>query len=250
MTRRSLLAIEVIAPVIAVLAILVFTLTADSYYFPPLPDVVRTFFETWMSDRFWSDLVPSLRRMAVAYLLCVVLGVAIGVLLAQSRRLMTAVEPILEFLRALPGPALIPFGILLFGIGDTMKIFIIVLGAIWPILMNTVEGVRSVDTAMLHMARVYQLPRHAVFTKIILRSASPRILAGMRTSLSLTIILMVVSEMVGSSNGVGFSVLQAQRSFAISEMWSGILLLGLIGYLANLVFLSFEKRALFWTRRQ
>ncbi|MET0930818.1 MAG: ABC transporter permease subunit [Aeromicrobium sp.] len=248
MTRRSLLAIEIITPLLVVAAILVFTVSADSYYFPPLPDVVETFFQTWMSDRLVSDLLPSLRRMGIAYVLCVVLGVGAGVVLAQSRRLMIAVEPILEFLRALPGPALIPFGILLFGIGDTMKIFIIVLGAVWPILMNTVEGVRGVDTALLHMARVYHLPRRAVY-RIILRSASPRILAGMRTSLSLTIILMVISEMVGSTNGVGFAVLQAQRSFAIPEMWSGILLLGLIGYLANLVFLALEKRALFWTRR-
>lgn len=248
MTRRSLLAIEIITPILVVAAILAFTLTADSYYFPPLPDVVETFFQTWMSERLVTDLLPSLRRMGIAYVLCVVLGVAAGVVLARSPRLMTAVEPILEFLRALPGPALIPFGILLFGIGDTMKIFIIVLGAIWPILMNTVDGVRGVDTALLNMARVYHLPRRAV-VGIILRSASPRILAGMRTSLSLTIILMVISEMVGSTNGVGFAVLQAQRSFAIPEMWSGILLLGLIGYLANLVFLAFEKRALFWMRR-
>ncbi len=249
MTRRGLLAVEVICPVLAVVAIAIATSVSDSYYFPSLVGVVQSFVETWLGERFVSDLLPSLQRMAIAYVLCVVLGVGIGVVLARTPRLMTAVEPVLEFLRALPGPALIPFGILLLGIGDSMKIFIIVLGAIWPILMNTVDGVRGVDQSLLHMAKVYKLPRRAVFTKIILRAASPRILAGMRTALSLTIILMVVSEMVGSTNGVGFSVLQAQRSFAVAEMWSGILLLGLIGYLANLAFLSFEKRALFWARQ-
>lgn len=248
MTRRTLLAIEIAAPVALLLALTGVTLALDSYYFPSLPSIVVTFFETWMSERLVTDLLPSLQRMGIAYTLSVILGVGIGVMLARTPRLATATEPILEFLRALPGPALIPFGILLFGIGDTMKIFIIVLGAVWPILMNTVDGVRGVDQALLHMAKVYKLPRRAVFTKIILRSASPRIIAGMRTSLSITIILMVVSEMIGSTNGVGFSVLQAQRSFAIAEMWSGILLLGLLGYAANLAFLAFEKRVLFWTR--
>ncbi|WP_116951810.1 ABC transporter permease [Jiangella endophytica] len=250
MTRRTLLAIEIVCPALAVLAIAIFTSRADSYYFPPLSGVVQSFADIWLSERLVSDLLPSMQRMAIAYAICVVAGVGAGMVLARTPRLMTACEPILEFLRALPGPALIPFGILLFGIGDTMKIFIIVLGAIWPILMNTVDGVRGVDPALLHMARVYRLPRRVVFSKIILRSASPRILAGMRTALSLTIILMVVSEMVGSTNGVGFSVLQAQRTFAVSEMWSGILLLGLIGFLANLAFLAFEKRALFWMRQR
>jgi ABC-type nitrate/sulfonate/bicarbonate transport system permease component len=231
MTRRKLLAIEIAAPIVLLLVLTAVTMAVDSFYFPSLPSIVTTFFDTWMSDRLISDLLPSLQRMGIAYALSVVLGIGIGVLLARTPRLATAAEPILEFLRALPGPALIPFGILLFGI-----------------LMNTVDGVRGVDQALLHMAQVYKLPRRAVFTKIILRSASPRIIAGMRTSLSITIILMVVSEMIGSTNGVGFSVLQAQRTFAVEEMWAGILLLGLIGYLANLAFLVFEKRVLFWTR--
>lgn len=246
MTRRKLLAVEIIAPIVLLLIITGISLVVSSYYFPSVPLVAQAFVETWMSHRILSDLLPSLERMGIAYALSVVLGVGVGVLLAKSRRLSTAFHPILEFLRALPGPAMIPFGILLFGIGDTMKIFIIVIGAIWPILLNTVDGVRSVDQNLLHMAKVYHLPRRAVFTKIILRSASPRILAGMRTSLSITIILMVVSEMIGSTNGVGFALLQAQRSFAVAEMWSGILLLGIIGYVANLAFLAFEKRALFW----
>lgn len=248
MTRRKLLAIEIVSPLLLIAVLTGITLALDSYYFPALPSIIGTFFEVWMSDRLVSDLLPSLQRMGIAYVLSVVAGIGLGMLLARSRRLSVAAEPVLEFLRAVPGPALIPFGILLLGIGDTMKIFIIVMSAVWPILMNTVDGVRSVDKALLHMAKVYHLPRRAV-TGIILRSASPRIIAGMRTSLSITIILMVVSEMIGSTNGVGFSVLQAQRSFAIEEMWAGILLLGLIGYLANLAFLSFEKRALFWARQ-
>lgn len=249
MTRRKLLAIEIVSPIIVIGLIWWFTATSDSYYFPELRTVVETFFNTWFSDRLTTDLLPSMRRMAIAYVICVVVGVGLGVILARMPRLNTAFEPILEFLRALPGPAFIPFGILMFGIGDTTKIFVIVLGAIWPILMNTVDGVRGVDPALLNMAKVYKLPRRAVFGRIILRSASPRILAGMRTALSITIILMVVSEMVGSTNGVGFSVLQAQRKFQIPEMWAGILLLGLIGYVANLIFLAVERRALFWARQ-
>lgn len=248
MNRRALLAIEIASPLLVLIALTLWTYSTDSYYFPPVPDVATMFAQTWLSDRLVSDLLPSLGRMAVAYLLCVVGGVGLGFVLAASRRLTLLLTPTLEFLRALPGPAMIPVGMLLFGLGDTMKIVIIAVGAVWPILLNTIDGVRGVDKALLHMARVYHLPRSAILGRIVFRAASPQILAGMRVSLSLTIIMMVVSEMVGSTNGIGFSVLQDQRRFAIPEMWAGIVLLGLIGYLANLVFLALEKRALFWVR--
>jgi ABC-type nitrate/sulfonate/bicarbonate transport system permease component len=177
-----------------------------------------------------------------------VAGVVVGLFLGLVRIVREATQPFIEFLRALPSVALIPFGILAFGVGDTYKIFIIVLGTVWPVLLNTIDGVQSVDRGLLDMARAYNIGPRARLFRIVLPSASPRIVAGMRTSMSIAIILMVVSEMVASRNGIGYFVLEAQRRFAISDMWAGIVLLGIIGYVANFLFVRAERSVLRWHR--
>ncbi|WP_063784379.1 ABC transporter permease [Streptomyces sp. SBT349] len=247
--RRTLgILLELALPAAILVGYGVWSHRAQSFYFPPLGEILDYFGELWLFDRVGSDLVPSLVRMLSGYALSVVIGVGLGLLLGMSRVLRTAAEPVVEFLRALPAPALIPFSLLMFGAGDSSKVFVIVLGAVWPILLNTIDGVRGVDTQQLDMARSYQIPLSARVTRIILPGASPRIFAGMRTSLAIAIILMVVSEMVASSNGLGYFVLEQQRSFAIPEMWTGIILLGVLGYVLNWLFLRVERRVLAWHR--
>ncbi|WP_233580383.1 ABC transporter permease [Streptomyces triticirhizae] len=247
LNRRALgLLLELALPVAVLVGYGVWASRAQSFYFPPLDEIGRYFNELWLFDRVGSDLVPSLVRMGAGYLASVVVGVSLGLLLGMSRVLRTAAEPVVEFLRALPAPALIPFSLLLFGSGDSSKIFVIVLGAVWPILLNSIDGVRGVDAQQLDMARAYRIPLAARVTRIILPAAAPRIFAGMRTSLAIAIILMVVSEMVASSDGLGYFVLEQQRSFAIPEMWTGIILLGVLGYVLNWLFLRLERRVLAW----
>ena len=148
-----------------------------------------------------------------------------------------------------PPPALLPITIiLLHSIGDRQKIGFIGFFCLFPVLLNTIDGVRGIDPTLTDTARVYGIRGLDRLRRIVLPAASPQIFAGMRTSLSLAVILMVISEMVASTNGIGFFVLQSQRSFAIPEMWSGILLLGILGYLLNLVFALVEGRALAWHR--
>jgi ABC-type nitrate/sulfonate/bicarbonate transport system permease component len=123
---------------------------------------------------------------------------------------------------------------------------VIVSGAVWPVLLNTVEGVRAVDEVLSDTSRCYGITGWARLRRLVLPAASPQIVAGMRQALSISIILMVISELFGSTNGLGFSIIQFQRSFAIPEMWSGILLLGLLGFVLSLLFQFFERRSLRW----
>jgi ABC-type nitrate/sulfonate/bicarbonate transport system permease component len=249
MIRRGLLlALEITVPVVLLTAYAVWAAGAESFYFPPLGVIADRFVDLWLFDQVVENLLPSLRRLAVGYGLCVLLGVGAGLLLGAFRLVQQAVAPFMEFLRVLPAVALIPFGLLVFGIGDTMKIFIIVIGAVWPILLNTIDGVRGVDRGMLDMARAYNVGRWGRIRDIVIPATLPRVAAGMRTSLSIAIILMVVSEMVASRDGVGYFVLESQRRFAISDMWTGILVLGIVGYLANFLFVRVERRVLRWHR--
>lgn len=222
------------------------TADSESFYWPPLRTILEVFPETWLEGRLQQDVVPSLVRLAVGFALALLIGVGVGVAIGSSRRLRLTLEPALEFFRALPPPILVPIIILFAGIGDGMKILVIVSGALWPVLLNTIEGVRGVDEVLRDTARVYRLRTATRLRHLILRGASPQIAAGARQGLSIAIILMVISEMFAASNGLGFSIVQFQRRFAIPEMWSGILLLGLIGFVLAVLFRAVESRALSW----
>jgi ABC-type nitrate/sulfonate/bicarbonate transport system permease component len=249
MSRRAgLVAVEIAVPVALVAVLWFWSAGSDVYYYPPLKDVLQTFKDTWVFDRFGSDVVPSLERLFLGYFVAVVVGVGAGVALGLSPVLRRATSPIVEFLRAIPAPALLPFALLVLGVGTSSKVFVIAFVCVWPILLNAVDGVSGVDPTLVDTGRVYRVPARDRLTRVVLPAAAPQIFAGMRTSLSLALILMVISEMVASSNGIGYFVLQSQRSFAIPEMWSGIILLGLLGYLFNAVFLLVERRVLRWHR--
>jgi ABC-type nitrate/sulfonate/bicarbonate transport system permease component len=248
MRRLLAPALEILVPIALLVLWGVWSASGDTFYFPPLTDILRTFEETWLFERVGSDVVPSLERLFLGYAIAVVVAVAIGIPLGLSPLLRRATSPIVEFLRAIPPPALQPFSVVVLGVGNSGKVFLIAFVCLWPVLLNTIDGVTGIDPTLRETARSYGVSGRERLSRIVLPAASPQIFAGMRTSLSLALILMVISEMVASTNGIGFFVLQSQRSFAIPEMWSGILLLGLLGYGLNLIFLLLERRALAWHR--
>jgi ABC-type nitrate/sulfonate/bicarbonate transport system permease component len=219
---------------------------SQSFYLPPLRQILETFASVWFGARLVDDVLPSLLRLLAGFALATGLGVALGVVVGSSSRLRAACEPVLEFLRAIPPPVLVPIFILVAGIGTTMKVLVIVSGCLWPILLNTVEGVRARDEVLEDTCRAYGIRGSARLRHLVLRAASPQIVTGMRQALSIGIILMVISEMFAASSGLGFTIIQFQRGFAIPEMWSGILLLGLLGVVLSLAFRVFERRVLSW----
>ncbi|MDX3134218.1 ABC transporter permease subunit [Streptomyces europaeiscabiei] len=215
-------------------------------FWPPLRTILTTFPDVWTAERLRADVLPSLLRLSAGYALAALAGIALGTVVGSYRRVRAVCEPVLEFLRAVPPPVLVPVIMLFAGIGDTMKIVVIASGCVWPVLLNTVEGVRAVDSVMSETARSYGITGVARLRNVVLRSASPQIFAGLRQALSIGIILMVISEMTASSNGLGHTIVQFQRGFAIPDMWTGILVLGLLGFLLSVVFRLVERRVLGW----
>lgn len=232
----------------AALVLLWWALTIGSTsFFVPKPGVlVRTFIEVWDAERIRADVVPSLARLAVGLVAAIGLGIGLGLLIGSSRTLRALAEPLLEFLRAIPPPVLVPILMILVGINNQMKVLVIISGCIWPVLLNTVEGVRAVDEVLSDTARVYGIHGWSRVSRLTLPHAGPQIMAGIRQSLSLGLILMVISEMFASSSGLGFTIVQFQRSFAVPEMWSGIVVLGLIGVFLSFLFQFVERRVLRW----
>jgi ABC-type nitrate/sulfonate/bicarbonate transport system permease component len=242
--RRTLLAVGL--PVLLVAAWWLASAGSTDFYRPPLSTILTSFTDTWTWDRIRADVLPSLARLAVGYLLALVAGIGLGVLIGSNRYVRAYLEPLLEFLRAIPPPVLVPVFILLFGLGDRTKVLVIAFGCVWPILLNTVEGVRGRDEVLSDTCRTYGIRGALWLWHLVLRSASPRIVTGARQALAIAIIVMVISEMIAANNGLGFTVLQFQRSFQIPAMWSGVLLLGLIGVLLAWGFRWVEGRILGW----
>lgn len=224
----------------------IWSTVAPAKFFPGPLVILEAFIRTWVGPAFVTDVLPSLGRLALGIILSITIGVVAGTLIGLNRWLRELLEPILEFFRAIPPPVLIPIVMLLMGITDSMKVAVIVFGAVWPVLLNTIEGVRSTDSVMTETARSFAITRRERLRYLVLPSASPRIMAGVRQTMSVALILMVISEMFASSSGLGYQIVYFQRNFLIAEMWSGIVLLGLVGVLLAALFSVVEKRVLRW----
>jgi ABC-type nitrate/sulfonate/bicarbonate transport system permease component len=250
MTLLRRAALVVALPAVLVAIWWVASAGSTDFYRPPLSTILTAFGDTWDWARFKADVFPSLARLAAGYALALVVGIGLGVVIGSNRGVRAFLEPVLEFLRAIPPPVLVPIFILLSGIGDRTKILVILSGCVWPILLNTVEGVRGRDEVLADTCRTYGIRGTLRLRHLVLRAASPQIVTGARQGLSIAIIVMVISEMIAANNGLGFTVLQFQRGFQIPAMWSGVLLLGLIGVVLALLFRLAERRALGWYHGQ
>lgn len=244
--RVSIVLLPLIAPVVAVVLWWVLSRDNTSPFYPSLKTILQAFRENWLFARFGSDVVPSLVRMLGGYCIAVIVGIGLGLVFGRIPLLLNAFNPALQFLRALPATALVPVSIVLMGIGNTPKISLIAFVTLFPVLLNTIDGVRNVDPVLEDVSRSFRLTRAQRLLHVHLPAAAPQILAGMRIALSVAFVLMIVTELVAATEGIGYVTLQAQQSFQIPLMWSGMLLLGILGVLFNEVFVLLEHRLLRW----
>lgn len=222
------------------------SLTSTSTFFPPLRDIVGRFYDLWIVGDAAENLTSSLVHFSVGYAISGVAGIGIGILLWKFTRISTAVSPLLYFIYVLPAVAILPAVAAVMGYGSEMKITIIVLAAIWPTLLNTLDGMRSIDPVRLDTAKVLHMSGFATIRSVVFPNAMPQVMAGLRNSLQVAVIMMVVSELVASTSGIGFFILNAQQSFAITDMWTGVIVLGLVGSALTLIFVAVEHVVLRW----
>ncbi|MGA4841887.1 ABC transporter permease [Streptomyces sp. G45] len=221
---------------------------AGDLYFPPPSRIVRVMGELWWSERALDDLVPSLSQLLLGWALAGAAGIALGTAIGLSRTAFYVLDPVLQFGRAVPPPTLIPFFMVAFGLGTSMQVATIVFGVVWPVLLNTADGVRSVEPVQLDSARVFGIGGLGRLRYVVLPAAAPKIFAGLRVALGFALILMVIAELMGSGDGIGARLNAAERDFRPDELWATIVLLGVIGCVLNGLFLLVERKALAWHR--
>jgi ABC-type nitrate/sulfonate/bicarbonate transport system permease component len=214
--------------------------------FLPSPTAIATALQEGWHDGLLSRLGGTVMRMVVGWLLASLLGIGLGTLIGCSRTLRTWLQPTLEALRPLPASALMPLFIALMGLSPAMVLAVIAFGAMWPVLLGTVHGFASIEPRLQEVARVLGLSRVGFIAKIGLPNAMPDALSGMRLSMTVSLILAVVGEILASQDGLGSAVILAARSFRSAELFAGVVLLGLIGLVSNALLGAAEAWLLRW----
>ena len=253
--RRLGLQVAVLAAALAVWELV--TRQVEEAYFPPpsvfLPSLRTLWFSgpparLFLTDEALHSLLPSLAKLATGWAAAAAVGVVLGLALGRFRPLAQYLDPVLQLGRAVPPPTLIPLFLVVFHLGTALEIVTIAFGVVWPVLLNTRDGAASVDPLQLDTARVFGLGRFSRMFRLILPASAPKIFAGLRVSVSIALILMVIAELMGGGEGIGEDLVDAQRTFQLPAMWGYIVILGVLGYLLNTLFLVVERRSLRWYR--
>jgi len=213
---------------------------------PPPSQIAPALWKIVASGSFLVPLGQTLGMLLIGYTIACVAGVALGLLMGCSDYLYGLLEPLVEVIRPIPKPALIPAMVVFLGIGAGMKITMVALAALFPVLINTLQGVRGVDPVLLATARTLGCSRLATIRKIILPASLPMILTGMRVSLSMGLVLVILAEMLAAESGIGFLILDLQRSFQVRPMYAWITILAAVGLVLNVLFEMVEDCAVPW----
>lgn len=218
----------------------------ESRNWPPFSQVLLA-----LRDGIASGEFPALVGNTVGFMLvgCAagsLAAVGLGLVLGLSPWLQRFFSPLIETLRPIPISAIVPPLILFLGVGDALKIFIVAFSSFFPVLINTVAGVRDGSDVLRQTARTLRLSRSATVWKIVLPGALPSIFAGLRTSLGIALVVAIIAEMVAGASGVGYFIVQAQYAMQPAPMYAAVVCLSVVGYALNRAVLRLEKRALPW----
>lgn len=217
-------------------------------FLPPPHTVMAKLFRMLLTSEVWKDIGSSLWRIVFGFLIAAGFGIPVGLLMGYYRKLNSTFELVVDFFRSLPALAIFPLLMFFFGIGDTAKIATTVFSCSLIIVVNSIYGVTSSKKTRQVVAFLMDANRREIFWKVILMDALPQTFVGMRTSLSLAVVVIVVTEMfIGTNWGIGHRIFEAQLTYRVPEMYASIIIAGLLGYALNKGFIVLERRIVHWS---
>lgn len=228
-----------------------------SLYFPPPSRIWENSIELFFSGgastfllttAITVDAFATIYRTLVGFALAVVIGVVFGTVIGRNLVIRDLTNPAIEFLRSIPATATLPLFIILLGGGDGMRIAFIAYTAMWYVILNTAMGVSVIHRSMLDMGQTFRVPSIRAFFRIILPAAMPNVFAGMRIALTVALLAAIVSELLLSTNGIGYQLLMAQAQFSMLDLWSWMVFLALLGFVLNTAMEVLERSVLKWDR--
>lgn len=217
-----------------------------SAYWPPVSQIFAAAIAQLAGGEILLALAATLRRAAIGYVAASVAGIVLGIVLARNRVLRFALLPLIEIVRPMPTPAVIPPLILLLGVDDALKIFIVALASFFPIFSNSFAGVATVDDTLIQTAKTFRTSTVRLLVCVIFPATLPAIAAGLRTATSLCLVVAVLSEMIAGSSGIGYYLVETQYAMRPDLMYAAVLYLAATGYALNRVFLAVEAHMVPW----
>ncbi|PND49867.1 ABC transporter permease [Rhodococcus sp. ENV425] len=245
-----------VKPALAILAFLAVWETAprlglvDEVFLPPFTVVAEAFTQLIGSGQLAEHLGASLSRAVTGFVIAVLVAIPLGVAIGWYRPVAEFLNPILELFRNTAALALLPVFILILGIGETSKVALVIYASTFPILLNTISGVRTVDPLLVKSARSLGLPSYRLFQKVILPAAVPTIFTGIRMAAASSILVLIAAEMVGAKAGLGYLITASQLNFQIPNMYAGIVAISLVGLTFNGILVAVERRLSRWRADQ
>jgi len=215
-------------------------------FLPPFSLVVSSWWELLISGDLAEHTEASLTRSFSGFFLAIAISIPLGLAIGWWRPVAEFLNPLLELFRNTAALAILPVFILLLGLGETSKIAIVFYACVFPLLLNTISGVRNVDPLLIKSARSMGLSSISLFRKVIIPASVPTIFVGIRQAGASSILVLVAAEMVGAKSGLGYLVQYTQFSFQIPQMYSGIISISLIGLVINYVLVFTEKKLTSW----
>ncbi len=194
----------------------------------------------------WTTIAATAQRMFTGWAVAIAAAMALGIAVGNSETANQYLSPTLEFFRPLPASAVIPVAVLFFGLSASMSTFVIAFGSLWPILLAAIHGFVKVPRELREVAATLEMSKARYILTIAIPSASVDIMAGLRISLALALILTVVTEMQASLQGLGYEIFLAQRTFRTADLYAGLMTIGAFGYLINQLLLLGERRLMRW----
>jgi ABC-type nitrate/sulfonate/bicarbonate transport system permease component len=227
-------------PLILLLALWHLVQGGPSPYFPGPAQWWKATVTLFDRERLLAAFGATTLSFLAGLVLAIVIGTALGVLVGISRQIDRALQPLLEFMRAIPPPVTVPVASLLIGYSESMKLTVVVLSALWPILLNAASAVRSIDPLLLDVARSFRLTTWQRMNRVILPAIVPSLLLGIRVAIPLAIVVTLLVEMLTSLPGVGALMIRSQRNYQSSEVYALLVLVGLFGFVVNDLFAVIE----------
>ena len=226
-------------------------------FFPPPLTIVTNSYDMFftgppsslfLTEAMTVDTWGTVSRLLLGFVLGSAFGILIGMAIGRSLVVRDLTNPIVEFLRSIPATATLPLFIILLGGDDAMRVAFIAYGVSWFVIINTAAGVSAIHATQIEMGQIFKVSRAGVLFRIVLPAALPKIFAGLRIAITAALLLAVVSEFILATNGIGYELVVAQATFALTDMWSWILLLAILGLILNLLVELVEHNVLRWDR--
>jgi ABC-type nitrate/sulfonate/bicarbonate transport system permease component len=221
----------------------------DTRFFPPPSSIVHSLVATTKSGELLANTWISLQRLFWGFVVGAIPALVLGVAMGLNRYVRAVLEPLVTATYPIPKSSILPLALLIFGLGEASKIFMVALGVFFPVIINTLAGVLEINPIYLDVGKNFKASRWNTFRTIAIPGALPMIMTGLRLGIGMGLVLIAIAEMVGAKSGLGYMIWNAWETFSVEQMYVGLFVIAIIGFLLTAILNAIERLVVPWRAR-